>query len=175
MAQDPNTISSFFEKELEKSKSPHILTQQEAEGIHEKAHLNQEAGREQKDGWERLSEILHKSEDVEAKWEAQKKAAKAVEGAMRFNSGKLKWSLVDFNALIPMVQVLMYGAKKYTPNNWKKGLSKNEILESMLRHAFELLEGNLIDEESKEEHIGHIMCNALFYSYFTQNPEKARE
>lgn len=105
--------------------------------------------------------------EMEEKWAAEKAKATTEKGAMRFNAGKEKWGLVNFEALKPMVQVLMYGAKKYEPRNWEKGLSKEEILESMLRHVFELLKGNLIDEESGLPHIGHIQCNALFYSYFT--------
>lgn len=85
----------------------------------------------------------------------------------RFNQGKLAWHLVDFQALIPMVKVLMYGAKKYAPNQWKNGLSKQETLDSLLRHLFPLLSGEEVDAESGELHIGHIFCNALFYSYFT--------
>ena len=31
----------------------------------------------------------------------------------RFNTGKLKWSLLSWKALEPMVRVLMFGAEKY--------------------------------------------------------------
>lgn len=34
------------------------------------------------------------------------------EKAMRFNDGKLQWSLVHFDSLKPMVKVLEFGAKK---------------------------------------------------------------
>jgi len=34
--------------------------------------------------------------------------------ALRFNEGKLKWSLVHFKSLEPLIQVLMFGASKYT-------------------------------------------------------------
>lgn len=37
-----------------------------------------------------------------------------MEQGNRFNTGKLKWSLVPFRALEPMVEVLMFGAKKYS-------------------------------------------------------------
>lgn len=37
--------------------------------------------------------------------------------ADRFNSGKLKWSLVDFDSLAGMVKVLEFGAKKYDAHN----------------------------------------------------------
>lgn len=36
------------------------------------------------------------------------------EKGLRFNTGKLKWTLVSWAALAPMVRVLMYGAHKYS-------------------------------------------------------------
>lgn len=83
----------------------------------------------------------------------------------RFNEGKLKWSLVSWKALEPMVKVLMFGAKKYAAFNWQKGLSYTEVCESLLRHVHAFLEGEDNDPESKIEHVGHILCNAMFLSY----------
>ena len=88
-----------------------------------------------------------------------------MERGEKFNEGKLKWSLVSWKALEPMVQVLMFGAKKYAPNNWKKGVSYTETCESLQRHINSFLEGEDIDKESKIVHIGHILCNAMFLSY----------
>jgi hypothetical protein len=88
------------------------------------------------------------------------------EEAQRYNEGKPKWSLVHFKSLEPLVKVLMYGENKYSTDNWKKGLPKREILNSMMRHMAALVDGQDVDEESKEHHIGHIMANCMFYSYF---------
>jgi len=88
-----------------------------------------------------------------------------MEKSERYNEGKLKWSLVHFKSLIPLVKVLMFGAKKYSPDNWKKRLDKKEILESLARHLFALMDGEENDRESGESHIGHIMSNAMFYAY----------
>ena len=85
---------------------------------------------------------------------------------LRYNEGKRKWSLVHFKSLEPMIEVLEYGATKYAPKNWQKGLEKDEILESLQRHVAKLFDGEEIDQESGLHHIGHIMCNAMFYSYF---------
>lgn len=104
------------------------------------------------------------------------------EKGLRYNTGKPRWSLVDFKSLTPMVEVLEYGAQKYTTKgedgevsgeeNWKKGMPTKEILESLLRHTFALLEGEINDPESAKQHIGHIMCNAMFASYMiNQKPE----
>jgi len=90
----------------------------------------------------------------------------AEEKGLRYNIGKPKWSLVHYNSLIPMIRVLEFGANKYTAENWKKGLDKKEILESMQRHLAALMDGETIDMESGESHIGHIQCNCMFYNYF---------
>jgi hypothetical protein len=82
--------------------------------------------------------------------------------AMRFNSGKAQYSLIDLHALEQCARVLEFGAKKYARNNWKKGLPLTQILDSMLRHIAALSSGEFIDPESGLPHIGHIQCNALF-------------
>jgi hypothetical protein len=85
----------------------------------------------------------------------------------RFNTGKLKWSLVSWKALAPMVRVLMFGAEKYDDHNWKKGLKYTEVCESLQRHINAFIEGEENDPESKLSHVGHILCNAMFLSYMS--------
>lgn len=85
---------------------------------------------------------------------------------LRYNTGKLRWGLVPFFALAPLVRVLMFGAQKYSDDNWKEGLDKKEILESLMRHLTALMDGEIRDPESGLLHIGHIFANALFWSYF---------
>ena len=100
--------------------------------------------------------------------------------ALRYNTGKRKWSLVHFKSLEPMIEVLEYGAKKYThtlssgevvsgAHNWKKGLVKEELLESMMRHLSALIDGQETDPESGLSHIGHLQCNTMFYNYHFGN------
>lgn len=92
---------------------------------------------------------------------------------LRYNAGKRKWSLVHYQSLEPMIEVLEFGAKKYAPHNWMKGLDPKEVLESLQRHLAKLMDGEEKDAETGVSHIGHIMCNAMFYSYFElQNKEK---
>ena len=85
--------------------------------------------------------------------------------AARYNEGKPQWSLVDFESLVPMVRVLEYGADKYDAHNWKKGFPYTKLMESMLRHCFAYLEGEDKDPESGLDHVGHILCNAMFLAY----------
>ena len=87
----------------------------------------------------------------------------------RFNQDKLQWTQLDFEALEPMVQVLMYGSKKYDTRNWAKACpNRLDLLDSLSRHFIKLVQGESIDSESNLPHIGHLMCNAMFYSYWEQ-------
>ena len=91
--------------------------------------------------------------------------------ALRYNQGKLKWSLVDFKSLEGLVEVLEYGANKYAPDNWKKGMPVKEVAESLMRHLFAFLGGEDVDPESGCRHISHVMCNAMFIEFILR--EKA--
>jgi hypothetical protein len=98
------------------------------------------------------------------------------EKALRYNQGKLKWSLVDFKSIEPLVQVLMFGAEKYAPENWKNKMDLNEILDSAQRHLASMMDGELFDPESKEFHAGHIFCNMMFWVYhYRKQLEQAQE
>jgi hypothetical protein len=85
--------------------------------------------------------------------------------ALRYNNGKLQWSLVDFDSLEGLVKVLEYGATKYSKNNWKKGMPVTQVSESLMRHLFAFLKGEDVDPESGCRHISHVMCNAMFIEY----------
>lgn len=92
--------------------------------------------------------------------------------ADRYNEGKPVWTLLHFKSLIPLVRVMEYGWKKYSRDNWKRGLDKQEILDSLTRHLAALIDGEDHDKESSIHHIGHIMANCMFYSYHHVDPEK---
>jgi hypothetical protein len=87
----------------------------------------------------------------------------------RFNEGKLQWTLEDPKSMAPMIRVLMYGAEKYDRDNWKKACPKKlDLLDSLERHSKALIAGEAVDPESGLPHIGHLMCNAMFYSHWEQ-------
>jgi hypothetical protein len=93
---------------------------------------------------------------------------KEKEKGLRFNKNKPKWSLVPQSALLPMVEVLDFGAKKYAPFNWAKGLSIREVCESLKRHLDDFMEGQNNDSESGLSHIGHMQCNTMFLSWLME-------
>lgn len=89
--------------------------------------------------------------------------------AERHNVGKLRWSLVDWKGVEEMLKVLEFGAIKYSADNWKKGLNREEILESTQRHLIQLFQKEEQDQESQLHHAGHIMCNMMFYLYHARH------
>lgn len=95
--------------------------------------------------------------------------------ADRYNQGKLQWHLIDWKSLEPMVEVLMFGAKKYAPNNWKRGLDPDEVLDCTMRHLVAVMNNQEYDEESNKHHMGHVMCNAMFYLHFYNKTKRANE
>lgn len=97
--------------------------------------------------------------------------------ALRNNAGKLRWALVDWESMVPMMETLERGAIAYAPGNWKKGLNREEILESIMRHLIALFGGQEFDPDPRflTHHMGNIMCNAMFYLYHYRNKSFSEE
>lgn len=90
---------------------------------------------------------------------------------LRYNKGKLRWSLLQWKALVEVLKVTEMGAEKYSPRNWEKGLSYSETYDSAQRHLVKwyLKEDN--DEESKLSHLAHAAWNCLTLLEFELNRE----
>lgn len=80
----------------------------------------------------------------------------------RFNEGKPQYSLLPLDTLEPVVRVLEFGKLKYGRDNWKLGLDKDEIVDSLMRHLVALSKGEQLDLESGLHHSAHIATNAIF-------------
>src|ERR1700690_1821811 len=92
--------------------------------------------------------------------------------ALRYNEGKLDWTLLDFDALEAMVRVQTFGARKYERDNWKRGMSNETILGCLMRHATALMKGELLDPETKESHAAHVAVNAMYFLHYNPAPKK---
>ena len=91
---------------------------------------------------------------------------------LRYNAGKQRYDLLPQHAISGMVDVLTYGAQKYEPRNWEKGMAWSNVTASLKRHlaAFEM--GEDYDQETGLLHTSHIMCNAAFLSeYYSIYPQ----
>lgn len=94
--------------------------------------------------------------------------------AIKHDEGKTDWSLVPFEALEGMADVLTFGAKKYASWNWTDGggFSYSRVLRSCLRHMFAFMRGEDNDPESGLSHISHAQCNLLFLAYYIRDKKK---
>lgn len=62
-------------------------------------------------------------------------------------------------------RVASFGAKKYEPWNWAKGLPMSQIKSSLERHLWAYFEGEDKDDESKLSHLDHVLWNAIALVY----------
>lgn len=72
---------------------------------------------------------------------------------------------LDLLPTIPLVEisrVLEYGAEKYGPNNWRKGLAWSRLIAAALRHLTAFNDGEDLDEESGLSHLAHAACCIMF-------------
>ena len=93
--------------------------------------------------------------------------------ALRYNEGKLDWTLLDFKSLVPLVKVMTYGEKKYNRFNWQKPCEDpRQHLQSAMRHLISLIDGEETDKESMQRHTGHIMANMMMYNFHTMDADE---
>lgn len=89
----------------------------------------------------------------------------AASGAKREKLHALPYDLVPFQELAEAyVRVAEFGAIKYEPWNWSRGLSRVQLLGSLLRHTFAYLRGEERDSGPKGSgllHTDHILWNAV--------------
>ena len=90
-----------------------------------------------------------------------------------YDEGKRDYTLLPINELEQVLDVLEFGAIKYSPNAWQ---SVNNGLErykkAMLRHMMSYLKGEKIDSESGLSHLSHLATNILFIMWFENSKEE---
>ena len=91
---------------------------------------------------------------------------KAESGAAREKLNQDTYDLVPYQEITDAyVRVAEFGAKKYAPWNWSKGLSRVQLSCSLLRHLFAYIRGEDCDQESGLKHTDHILWNAAALSH----------
>ena len=83
------------------------------------------------------------------------------------DEGKLRFSLLPWDALEKVVEVLEYGAEKYGEKNWQKtedGYCR--YIDAAYRHLKSIMRGFDFDDESDLLHIAHAAASLLFAVHF---------
>lgn len=81
---------------------------------------------------------------------------------MKFDQDKPRMDLLDAYATEELAKVLTFGAKKYAPHNWRKGISYARLIAAALRHIYAFARGEDFDEETGLPHPAHAMCCMMF-------------
>lgn len=85
-----------------------------------------------------------------------------IEG-VKFDTEKMKWNLVVWEFFEAVVRVLMFGAKKYAPENWKHVDGRRERYQNaLIRHVVAYVKGEAVDRETGESHLACAGCNLMF-------------
>jgi hypothetical protein len=70
--------------------------------------------------------------------------------------GKPRYGLVPVPALKRLAELYTRGAEKYGEDNWQKGMPFSRVMESLLRHVYQYLEG-----DREEDHLAAVAWNAF--------------
>ena len=74
---------------------------------------------------------------------------------------KHKWHLLPWRAAEVVVEVLMHGAEKYSPENWRK-VEGGRYFDAAIRHLVAYNNGEKTDPESGKSHLAHAATCVLF-------------
>lgn len=88
-------------------------------------------------------------------------------GGLRYNEGKPPLELIPPEPLWAMAGGLQYGAGKYAPRNWERGMAWSKPYACLMRHLLKWWEGKEIDEESGLPHLWHVLINAAFLTTYS--------
>ena len=90
----------------------------------------------------------------------------------KHDNGKLKYHLIPWQVLHALAEVLTFGARRYSPNNWKYLADAEERYEdAMWRHLVARKSGQKVDPDSGLPHLWHAGTNLAFLIYFEAQSE----
>lgn len=82
---------------------------------------------------------------------------------VKFDNEKPEMYLLPPLATLEVGKVLTYGAKKYSPNNWRKlDRLQSRYTSAAIRHILAEMAGEEVDEETSLSHLAHAICCLMF-------------
>ena len=92
---------------------------------------------------------------------------------VKYDEGKRRWALLPWREVGQVVDVLTYGAVRYSPDNWKVvSEAQRRYLEAALRHISARQTGEINDRQSKLPHLAHAVCCLLFWMWFDRKERR---
>lgn len=87
-------------------------------------------------------------------------------GGTKHDTGKDPWDLLPWDAVREIVKILAFGASKYAPRNWEKGIVYSRLFAALQRHALAWWEREDRDPETGRSHLAHAACCVCFLLAF---------
>ena len=86
---------------------------------------------------------------------------------LKYDKGKLQYSLMPVEVLKEVVAVLTHGVKKYPGRaNWKRvPKRKHRYTDAAFRHIEAWRNGDRVDKDSGKQHLAHAICCLTFLLY----------
>ena len=78
------------------------------------------------------------------------------------DQGKAPYHLLAPELLDGTAQVLAFGAAKYAPRNWEKGMDWSRPFSALMRHMWAWWRGEDKDPETGMSHLWHASCCIMF-------------
>lgn len=96
----------------------------------------------------------------------------STEVGMKYDEDKPQYSLIPANALLEVVKVLTFGAKKYSPDNWRRVEdAERRYFDAANRHMWQWAMGEELDDETGLHHLASAVSNLLFILQFRLEEE----
>ena len=90
----------------------------------------------------------------------------------KLDTGKRRFTLLPWDVVGEVVDVLEFGARKYAVDNWKKiPDAEARYMNAALRHVTAVIEGEKFDPESGLPHLAHAICSLMFARWFQRSRE----
>ncbi len=81
---------------------------------------------------------------------------------LKFDGGKDPWQLIPWDAVRAITKVLRFGAEKYAPRNWEKGMDWDRLFRAAIEHLNTWFMEGTPDKETGFSHLWHAGCCILF-------------
>jgi len=89
------------------------------------------------------------------------------QSGMKFDSNKPRHSLLPKGAVNSVIDVLEFGAKKYSADNWQEvDNAKERYYNAAMRHIDLWWNGEKLDPETNVHHLAHAATNLFFLMWF---------
>lgn len=103
------------------------------------------------------------SKTAQQEWEDETILIHAAESEGRKDDrGKAPHHLIAPEIQDALAAVLEFGAQKYAPRNWEKGMSWSRPFSALMRHMWAWWRGERADPETGMSHLWHAACCIMF-------------